>query len=167
MSSCGHSGSSARLYFVYKKQKMKTTILFLQILFIAFGSFAQKSEVFIADEGAMHKYDPVAYFTKGESVKGNDQFTFAYKGANWYFSNEQNLNAFKANPEKYAPQYGGYCAYGMASGYKAPTDPDAWTIVNGKLYLNYNKNVQNLWNKDRLGFIKKADTNWPAVKNRK
>jgi predicted lipoprotein len=74
------------------------------------------------------------------------------------------MEIFKANPEKYAPRYGGFCAYGTADGHKAPTSPDAWTIVDGKLYLNYDKSVQSLWKKDQQGYIQKADKNWPEVK---
>jgi hypothetical protein len=77
------------------------------------------------------------------------------------------LEAFKANPEKYAPQYGGFCAYGTSEGHKAPTQPDAWTIVNDKLYFNYNKDVKVLWNKNQSERIKKADENWIEIKGKK
>ena len=77
---------------------------------------------------------------------------------------QENLEDFTMSPEKYAPQYGGYCAFGTAEGHKAPTQPDAWTIVDGKLYLNYDKGVQSQWLKDTAGFILKADKNWPDVK---
>ncbi len=140
------------------------------IVFIAFALFllsvpalAQKSEVFISETGAIRGYDPVAYFTQGQPVKGTKQLTYTWKGAAWHFANPENLKAFKANPAKYAPQYGGYCAYGTSKGYKAPTEPDAWTIVNDKLYLNYNKKVKETWSKDKAGYIKKADANWPEV----
>ncbi len=124
---------------------------------------AQPSEVFNTEQGAIRGYDPVAYFTVGKPVKGDPQFTYAWKGADWHFASGENLAAFKAEPEKYAPQYGGYCAYGTADGHKAPTEPDTWTIVNDKLYLNYNKKVKETWSKDKAGYIKKADANWPEV----
>ncbi|HEY0680072.1 MAG TPA: YHS domain-containing (seleno)protein [Chitinophagaceae bacterium] len=129
-------------------------------------AMAQKSEIFVKNGAAIRGYDPVAYFTAGKPVKGDSKFTFSWKGANWQFSSSRNLELFKANPEKYAPQYGGYCAYGMANGYKAPTEPDAWSVVNGKLFLNYDEDVQKTWNKDRPGYIKKADANWPVQKNK-
>src|SRR5258706_2329651 len=106
-------------------------IMLLNVLLTGFVSlFAQKSEVFNPSNGAIHGYDPVAYFTENKPVKGNEKITFMWKGAIWYFSNNQNREVFKANPEKYAPQYGGYCAYGMADGHKASTSPDAWTILD-------------------------------------
>lgn len=83
----------------------------------------------------------------------------------WYFASADHLLKFKADPEKYAPQFGGYCAYGMSRGYKAKTDPEAWTIVDGKLYLNYNLDVRKLWNEKQAEFIEKANTNWPTSKN--
>jgi YHS domain-containing protein len=127
---------------------------------------AQKSEVFVKSDAAIRGYDPVAYFIVGKPVKGNKQFSVSYKGVAWNFSSKQNAELFNANPEKYAPQYGGYCAYGLADGHKAPTDPDAWTIVNGKLYLNYDKDVQGLWTKKQKEYIIAADKNWPSVKGK-
>ena len=91
---------------------------------------------------------------------------YNWNEANWYFSSQKNLDQFKANPEKYAPQYGGYCAFGLSNGYKAPTDEDAWTIENDKLYLNYSLQVRQEWNKDRQQRIKQADQNWPSVRDK-
>lgn len=125
---------------------------------------AQKSEIFVKDSIAINGYDAVAYFKQSAPVKGQTQFTYLWKGGKWLFSSAENMNDFKANPEKYAPQYGGYCAYGTADGHKAPTDPEAWTVLDGKLYLNYNKKVFGLWQKDRANYIIKADKNWPTVK---
>ena len=82
------------------------------------------------------------------------------------FASAASRDAFRAAPAKYAPQYGGYCAYGMASGYKAPIEPDAWTIVEGKLYLNYNLSVRSRWSADIPGYIGKADANWPTVRSK-
>ena len=122
--------------------------------------------VFTKDNVAIRGYDPVAYFTESKPVLGNDQHTFVWNDAVWKFSSQKNLDTFKSDPEKYAPQFGGYCAYGMGDGdgHKAPTSPDAWTIVDGKLYLNYNTNVQKMWKKDQEAFIIKAVDNWPRVK---
>ena len=127
---------------------------------------AQKSAVFIAGGAAIHGYDAVAYFNDSKPVKGDSLLSYSWNGANWRFANEKNLVAFKTNPGKFAPQYGGYCAYGMAAGHKAPTDPEAWKIVDGKLYLNYNKDVQQMWFKKQPELIATADKNWPALKDR-
>jgi YHS domain-containing protein len=128
-------------------------------------ALAQKSAVFAPDGKALKGYDPVAYFTESKPLLGDPKLAYHYQGADWYFASEKNRSMFKADPEKYTPQYGGYCAYGTADGHKAPTEADAWTIQDGKLYLNYNRKVQTMWNKDRPGYIKKADTNWPSIKD--
>ena len=127
---------------------------------------AQKSEVYATDDGAIRGYDPVAYFTESKPVKGKPEFKLEWQGQPWYFSSATNLAVFKASPETYAPQYGGYCAFGMSRGYKASTEPQAWTIVDKKLYLNYSRSVQEDWNKQRQHFIQKADDNWPTVKSK-
>jgi len=128
--------------------------------------FAQKSAVFVHSGKAIRGYDPVAYFTEGKPVKGDVKLVYNWNKADWYFSSQKNLDLFKANSEKYAPQYGGYCAFGLSNGYKAPTDADAWTIENDKLYLNYNLQVRQEWNKDRQQRIKQADQNWPSVRDK-
>jgi len=128
--------------------------------------FAQKSTVFVHSGKAIRGYDPVAYFTEGKPVKGDVKLVYNWSEADWYFSSQKNLDLFKASPEKYAPQYGGYCAFGLSNGYKAPTDADAWTIENDKLYLNYNLQVRQQWNKDRQQRIKQADQNWPSVRDK-
>ncbi len=141
---------------------MKNTLLF--ILFLLAGACnAQKSEeaaVYATKEGAIKGYDPVAYFTQNQPVKGQAGITFDWNGATWHFTSAANRDLFAGNPEKYAPQYGGWCAYGWAQGYPAKTAPDAWSIVDGKLYLNYNKNVQNDWNSKQAEYIQKADKNY-------
>jgi YHS domain-containing protein len=115
---------------------------------------------------ALKGYDPVAYFTAGKPVKGQKQYQFEWKNAKWYFSSSEHLELFAENPARYAPQYGGYCAYAVSRGTTADIDPESWAIVNGKLYLNLNKDVQNTWNKDRPGYIEKADKNWPKLLQR-
>ncbi|MEO1492150.1 MAG: YHS domain-containing (seleno)protein [Pseudomonadota bacterium] len=107
--------------------------------------------------------DPVSYFTEGRPVEGSSDYTHDWNGATWRFSSEANRDAFATAPEKYAPQYGGYCAWAVSQGYTASTDPDAWKIVDGKLYLNYNQSVQETWEKDVPGYIATADGNWPKV----
>ena len=130
-------------------------------------AYAQKSEIFSQNDKAIKGYDPVAYFAESKPVMGKEEFKISVAGANWYFSSQKNLDLFKANPSKYMPQYGGYCAFGLAGGYKAPISPDAWTIVDDKLYLNYNKKIQAEWTEDRTEMIKKADKIWPTVKKDK
>ncbi len=117
----------------------------------------------IFNSRAVSGYDTVAYFTEGEPVKGDKKFRTDYMDAEWRFSSQANLDAFLADPAKYAPQYGGYCAWAMAGGYKASGDPKQWKIVDGKLYLNYNAEVKADWEVDIPGFIAKADVNYPEV----
>ena len=112
---------------------------------------------------AVSGYDPIAYFTEGKPVEGSAAFEHKWKGATWRFANAKNLEAFKADPEAYAPQYGGYCAWAVSQGYTASADPSAWRIVGKKLYLNYNREVQQNWEKDAAGNIVKAEGNWPKV----
>jgi YHS domain-containing protein len=153
--------------FCYKTTYMKNLSLSISIVIVTtIQLWAQKSEVFINSGKAIKGYDPVGYFKWNKPVKGADAFIYSWKGANWHFVSHQNLEEFKANPQKYAPQYGGYCAYGLSEGYKAPIDPDAWTIVNNKLYLNYSLKIRDTWNKDRQRRIEVADKNWPTVKGK-
>jgi len=112
---------------------------------------------------AIKGYDAVAYFTDSKPVEGNSDFTFEWNGAKWRFANAEHLTAFKAAPEKYTPQYGGYCAWAVSQGYTAGIDPAAWKIVEGKLYLNYNTDVQKKWSNDIPGNVGKADKNWPVI----
>ncbi len=108
-------------------------------------------------------YDPVAYFTEKTPVAGKSDIIHEHDGAIWRFASAANRDAFKAEPAKYAPQYGGYCAWAVSQGYTAKGDPRVWSVVDGKLYLNYDKGVQLNWEKDKSGHIKKADANWPKV----
>lgn len=134
------------------------------MLICATASVAQNGEIFVTDKGAISGYDAVAYFTEGKPVIGLDPLTYQWKNEVWHFSSQKNLDLFKQTPEKYAPQYGGYCAFGMSRGYKAKTDPAAWTIAEGKLYLNYNMDVRGDWAKNQKALIEKADKNWPTLK---
>ena len=112
---------------------------------------------------ALEGFDAVSYFVSGKPVAGQANLSTRYKGVTWRFSSADNLAAFKANPRKYAPQYGGHCAWGTARGYAVRGDPKVWRIVSGKLYLNYNRSVQNKWNRDINGYISKGNQNWPEV----
>lgn len=129
-------------------------------------AIAQKPPIYTDNEIAIDGTDSVAYFREAKPVAGNNRFSYEWNQATWYFSTSQNRDMFAENPEKYAPQYGGYCAYAVSKGETAPTDPNAWTIVDGKLYLNFSKEVQKLWSQDIPGNIAKADRNWPAVLNK-
>ncbi|MEZ8944304.1 YHS domain-containing (seleno)protein [Vibrio sp. 10N.222.54.B12] len=128
--------------------------------------------VFAADEiytgffssKALDGYDTVAYFTSGKPIEGSNKFSTEYKGADWYFSSEKNLTLFVNNPEKYAPQYGGYCAWAVsAKSDFAPSDPHQWTIVDNKLYLNYDQEIKQRWEQDQAQHIQQADKVWPQL----
>jgi YHS domain-containing protein len=112
---------------------------------------------------AVGGYDVVAYFTESKPVEGNSKFSFEYMNAEWRFSNAENLMLFKAEPEKFVPRYGGYCAWAVSQGYTARGNPENWRIEDGKLYLNYDDEVQATWVKDIPGYIGLADKNWPAI----
>jgi len=112
---------------------------------------------------ALGGYDPVAYFTAGKPTEGRRAFETEWNGATWRFVSAGNRSLFQAAPEKYAPQYGGYCAWAVSEGYTASADPMAWRIVDGKLYVNYNQDIQKQWEQDIPGRVVKADTNWPKV----
>lgn len=112
---------------------------------------------------AIRGYDTVAYFTQGAAARGSEAITTQWKGATWRFVSEQNLELFKAAPDKYAPQYGGYCAYAVAKGSLAKIEAQSWTIIDGKLYLNYDNTVQRLWQKDISGFIESADDKFESL----
>jgi len=124
---------------------------------------ALAGEFFETDGVALRGYDPVAYFASAEPQQGQAQYSYEYKGSKFYFASDANRRAFMAMPEKYAPQFGGYCAFGTAQGYKVSTQPDAFAIVKDKLYLNYDKKVQGIWRQDVPGNIAKAEKNWPEV----
>jgi YHS domain-containing protein len=117
-------------------------------------------QVFEDKNGAIRGYDPVAYHLKHQPVKGKKTFTTQWHGATWRFANAENLALFQADPEKYAPQYGGYCAYGVAQDHKPEIDPNAFKVVDGKLYLNLSQHVLQKWQADIPNYVKDADKNW-------
>lgn len=143
---------------------MSKYALFLTMTLIAPFSFAVDAiNTGFWGKTAIKGYDTVAYFTENKAVKGDSDFTYEWKDANWKFSSRENLELFKADPEKYAPQYGGYCAYAVSQNDTAGIDPKQFTVLNGKLYLNYNKSINNKWLKDRDNYIDKADEYWPSL----
>jgi YHS domain-containing protein len=112
---------------------------------------------------AVGGYDTVSFFKNKKPTKGKSQFSTSYKGATWLFSSQDNLNAFKKNPDQYAPQYGGYCAWAISQGYDASGSPKHYKIVDGKLYLNYNAGIQKKWMKNIPKHIASANKNWPNL----
>ncbi|WP_417684787.1 YHS domain-containing (seleno)protein [Roseibium sp.] len=114
---------------------------------------------------AIRGVDPVSYFTAGEPQEGKVNITAIHNGATYRFTSEANRDAFKANPAKYAPQFGGFCAYGTAKGVKVDGNPELWKIVDDKLYLNLSKEVVKLWNEDVNGYIHEANDNWTKIKD--
>ena len=112
---------------------------------------------------ALNGYDPVAFFTDGKPVNGDPGVTSTHKGATYFFASKAHKAAFEADPEKYAPQYGGYCAYGAALGALFPVDISTWQVRNGKLYLNLNPAIAKEFNKNPEGNIAKAEKNWPGL----
>jgi|KBSMisStandDraft_5_1062788.scaffolds.fasta_scaffold87822_3 YHS domain-containing protein len=129
------------------------------------GVSAQKSAVYAPEGIALKGYDPVAFFTQAKPVQGSADYSFTWEGVKWFFVDKNNLESFKKSPSKYAPQYGGYCAYGTSQGHKAPTQPDTWTIVDNKLYLNYNAKVKEMWLKNQAALIDSANRKWPMIMN--
>ena len=140
---------------------VRQTAAALVVAVLAAGASA--GEFFEKNGVALRGYDPVAYFADGQPVRGAAAYKAEYRGSTFHFASQANRDAFVADAAKYAPQYGGFCAYGAASGYKAAIDPAAFSVVDGKLYLNYDRTVQKEWKKDVPGFIAKANKNWPTV----
>lgn len=143
-----------------RKVVSRILVLFSLALLPLIGSGGQaigKSQV---DNVAIKQYDTVAYFKVSRALKGNESFTFKWHDMTWYFSTKENRDLFAASPEKYAPQYDGYCAWAMSEDRKAITDPEVWKIVGGKLYLNCSNAAYEKWGRDIPGNIQKADKNW-------
>ena len=115
------------------------------------------------DGVAIKGADPVAYFTEGRAVEGRAEHSLIWRGAEWRFASAANRALFEGDPERYAPRYGGFCAYAAANGQKAKIEPEAWSIVDGKLYLNYDRPIRERWNAKQSEYIAAADRNWPAI----
>ena len=142
---------------------MKKILAAMIALVIMPLALAGQPQTYSNRDGAIRGYDPVAYFTLGEPTEGDKKFTTRWQGGIYKFASADNLALFKSDPERYAPQYGGYCAYAVAKGSTAQIDPEAWTIVNGKLYLNFSPAIKQRWSQDIQGHIRTADRNWPGV----
>ena len=117
---------------------------------------------FFSDQ-AIRGYDTVAYFTQGEAVKGDEKYSYEYNEARWLFASQEHLDLFKQDPEKYAPQYGGYCAYAVSQNSTASIQPELFTIHEDKLYLNYSESVNEKWLANKENFIVAADKYWPDL----
>ncbi|MHA1564875.1 MAG: YHS domain-containing (seleno)protein [Alphaproteobacteria bacterium] len=132
---------------------------------VATGSVPEPSSSLVFAPGgvAIRGYDPVAYFTEGQPVQGNSRFTYEWNGATWRFTSAENLAQFTSDPRRFAPQYGGYCAWGVNFGYTASTDPNSWAIRDGRLYLNNSSWVHRIWKLTPGANISWADKRWPDL----
>ena len=137
---------------------------FCLMFFVMFAATAQAAEPVYQNGGvAVGGFDVVSYHRMQNPVAGNPELTHEWQDVTWRFADETNRRLFVADPEKFAPRYGGYCAYALAKGALAPTDPEAWTIYHGKLYLNFSKSVRKKWLADVANHVSKADGNWPQI----
>ena len=154
----------------------KTAVKVLAFIAVSAGSVAPLTSYAVKQTGGEYNtmyaglgakgYDVVAYFSKGKPVLGSDKHEFVYGGVTWRFANAEHRQMFEANPEKYAPQYGGFCSWGAANGKLFDVDPaNGWTIVDGKLYLNFNADLNKTFTKEAAKFIPKADKNWKSLNN--
>ena len=141
---------------------MKSIVLVIIAWVSSSAILLAQTPVYAPNGVAINGYDPVAYFQDNKPVAGKVEFSFEWNEAKWQFASAENLAKFKASPEQFAPQYGGYCAYGASRGYLAQTDPQAFTILDNKLYLNYNLEVRTEWMKDLNNRIAKANENWES-----
>lgn len=154
---------------------MKKLILFLIVgigiavaVWVGTGKIERVKPVNTTAENlAVKGFDTVAYFTAQASVAGNPNYEYVWNGAKWLFSSAENRDMFMKNPEKYAPQFGGYCSYAVSKGYTADGDPNAWKIIDGKLYLNYNQKVKEMWQQNQEQFIKEGEKNWQEFQTKK
>ena len=141
-----------------------TRLSFLIAMVFSIPSFAvDPVYTKLFSDNAIRGYDTVAYFTQNKAIEGKDEFAFEYKDATWLFSTQEHLDLFKENPEKYEPQYGGYCAYAVSQNKTASIQPDLFTIHDDKLYLNYSRKINDKWLENKEKFIEKADIYWPEI----
>lgn len=135
-------------------------LLVLALFLISCSQGSGSAADTIAETKAIKGYDPVAYHTVSVPVPGTDEHSHVWNHTKWHFSNKENLKLFRENPERYAPQYNGYCVFGLSRNDFVEGNPEAWTIVNNKLYLTYNHDIKNAWLQDKRNYIAKADRNW-------
>ena len=146
--------------------KSAITVLLSIIILLSVASAAVLATDYVHSTPGLSGYDPVAYFSDAKPIRGSGYYEVTYQGVTYVFASEDHKRQFLDNPERYLPAYGGYCAYGVSRGKKFVADPEVWKIVEGILYLNLDKNVQQKWDKDIPGYIKKADANWPSIKDK-
>tara|TARA_R110002012_G_scaffold58441_1_gene151670 strand:+ start:255 stop:779 length:525 start_codon:yes stop_codon:yes gene_type:complete len=146
--------------FIIVHRTAKIALLFIMLSASHLALAQDPIETGFFNNKAIYGYDTVAYFTSNKAVKGDDAFTTQWRGADWYFNSQAHLDLFESEPEKYAPQYGGYCAYAMATGNFVGIDEDAFVIDNGKLYLNYSASVQQKWLANKALYIEQADAQY-------
>jgi YHS domain-containing protein len=143
--------------------KLTRRFSYSALAFLLTSTWALAGDFFEADGLALRGYDPVAYLEANTPTQGLPAHSYTYKGSKFLFASAANQEKFAADPGKYSPQFGGFCALGTANGYKVKTEPDAFKVVDGKLYLNYNRKVLDIWTKDEPGYIARANQNWPEV----
>jgi YHS domain-containing protein len=150
------------------RKLLAAAVLALTTLLAAEPAHAEQAPVHTAlfSRVAVDGYDPVAYFTDGRPVRGATQHRITHQGYEYRFASAEHLATFRANPARYLPQYGGYCAWAVSNGYTAAGNPQNWRIVDGRLYLNYNDEIQHRWEQDIPGHIRNANANWPSVLSR-
>ncbi len=148
-----------------KKSNLLAGLAAASILLANTIGFAAEETQQDANGVILNGYDAVSYFTKNAAVPGYAGISASYDGAIYHFTSEENRDLFKANPEKYAPQYGGFCAYGAAISRKFPVDPTVFAIVDGKLYVNNSAAVSETWTEDRADYIKDADKAWKKIRS--
>ncbi len=150
---------------MYNFKPIQWIVAAVVVLACGGAAYADQPPVFAAGWGdfAIRGYDTVAYHLESKPVKGDSEYTADWNGATWRFASAENRDRFVEDPERWAPRYGGYCAWAVSNNYTAKTDPDAWSIVDGRLYLNFNKSVRKTWSENIPDNIRRGDANWPAV----
>jgi YHS domain-containing protein len=152
------------LHAVPTRLLLALAVLLLGVMLAAPTVLAEEGAVYAKDGVALDGTDPVAYFTEGRPVAGSPDFAAEFAGTTWHFASAAHRDLFLADPGKYTPQYGGFCAYAVAvAAQKVPTDPEAWSLVEGKLYLNYSLPTRARWEEDVPGHIADADAAWPRI----
>ncbi|MFQ6551940.1 YHS domain-containing (seleno)protein [Aestuariibius insulae] len=146
-----------------RRQTLTALIAAPAVLTLARPAFAGQAHFYMEGGVAIDGTDPTSYFTAGAPVAGDDAYSLKWQGAIWRFASAEAQDMFEMNPDRFAPQYGGYCAWAVAEGYTAPTVPEAWRIEDGRLYLNFSRRIQRRWERDIPGNIARGDANWPRV----
>ncbi len=142
----------------------RSTLGALCAFFLAPATYAQERPVYYTTEGvALAGYDAVSYFDGSTPIMGMPENSVMWKGARWHFTSQENRELFESNPRAFAPQFGGYCSYAMAMGVLKSSDPRAWKVVDGRLYLTHSIEIEEIWQQDQAEYIEMAEENWPAI----